>query len=400
VANQVAISIKAIWADPVFLLSAVLLLPIILTSCFRHLAFRAHEDVRKEAWAAYRKSARLIVLLTVVCWWVTWCWRGRSELISIVGEKFPGTFETSFSQSQLFWVPITAGMWIFLFQCYTADKTILRLKWTVTDTLRHAWWTVVKFVIPLLMVAAGFDSFLDGRIRGFVWLVAAGVVAKIGTGFLRRAEGMKFNVLKSGETRNRALSISSRMGVTLNRIYVVPAGKGHLTNAYGMSNAIALTDNLGKYLTKPQIDYVIAHELAHVKLKHGRKQLRLWVTVFSTTGLFLFFFRQHTFPLQSLFRCIAMLGPLMILYYCSRRFEYAADQEAVAFSDDPETAIQALANLHRFRELPEAHDHFTELFTTHPTFSKRVRAIANDHMPSEHLVDILRKSGVYLSSRE
>ena len=173
----------AISADPVFLLGAILLLPIILTSCFRHLAFRAHEEARKEAWAAYRKSARLKVLVTVACWWVTWCWRGRSELISIVGEKFPGTFETHFAQSQLFWVPVTAGMWIFLFQCYTVDKAILRLKWTVTDTLGHAWWTVVKFVIPLLMVAAGFDSILDGRIRGFVWLVAAGIVAKIGTVF-------------------------------------------------------------------------------------------------------------------------------------------------------------------------------------------------------------------------
>jgi Zn-dependent protease with chaperone function len=71
-------------------------------------------------------------------------------------------------------------------------------------------------------------------------------------------------------------------------VHVVPAGKGHLTNAYGISNAIALTDSLGKYLTKPQIDYVIAHELAHVKLNHGRKQLRLWVTVFSIVALFLF----------------------------------------------------------------------------------------------------------------
>jgi Zn-dependent protease with chaperone function len=400
VANQVAIFIAALGADPGLLLGALLLLPIILTSCFRHLAFRAHGEARKEAWAVYRKSTRLIVLITVTCWWVTWCWGGGSELISIVGDKFPGTFETPFSKSQLFWLPITVGMCVFFFQCYTVDKIILRLKWTVTDTLRHSWWTVVKFVIPLLMVAAGFDSILDGRIRGFVWLGAAGVIAKIGTGFLRRAEGLKFNALKSGETRNRALSISTRMGVTLNRIYVVPAGKGHLTNAYGMSNAIALTDNLGRYLTKPQIDYVIAHELAHVKLKHGRKQLRLWIAVFSTTAVFLLVLRQHAFPLQPFFRFVAMLGPLMILYYCSRLFEYAADNEAVAFSDDRETAILALANLHKFRELPEAHDPLTELFTTHPTFSKRVRAIARDHMPSDRLGDILRKSGVYVSSSE
>ena len=103
----------------------------------------------------------------------------------------------------------------------------------------------MSLVIPLLLVGAGFDIILDRKIRGIAWLLAAGVVSIVGTGFLRRAQGMKFNKLKSGELRTRALSMASRMGVTLDRVYVVPAGKGHLTNAYRMSNAIALTDNLG-----------------------------------------------------------------------------------------------------------------------------------------------------------
>jgi Zn-dependent protease with chaperone function len=188
------------------------------------------------------------------------------------------------------------------------------------------------------------------------------------------------------------------MGVTLGRVYVVPAGKGHLTNAYGMSNAIALTDNLRKYLTKVQIDYVIAHELAHVKLKHGRKQLQLWITVFSTMVLFLFLLRQQAMPFRPLLQFAAMVGPLIVLYYCSRRFEYSADREAVDFSDDPETAIRALANLHKFRELPEAHDRFTELFMTHPTFAQRVQAIANGHMRADLVADILEDSGVAASS--
>ena len=57
------------------------------------------------------------------------------------------------------------------------------------------------------------------------------------------------------------LAAPAHMGVTIRRVYIVPAGKGLLTNAYGLSNAIALTDSLGQYLTKTQIDYVMAHEL-------------------------------------------------------------------------------------------------------------------------------------------
>ena len=39
-----------------------------------------------------------------------------------------------------------------------------------------------------------------------------------------------------------------------------------------------MTDNYGKFLTSAQLDFVIGHELGHVKKKHGRKKL-LTVTV-------------------------------------------------------------------------------------------------------------------------
>ena len=61
------------------------------------------------------------------------------------------------------------------------------------------------------------------------------------------------NTLKSGEFRNRALLLAKEMAITLQRVFIVPSGKGHLTNAFGMSSAIGLTDNLGKYLTKEQV---------------------------------------------------------------------------------------------------------------------------------------------------
>jgi Zn-dependent protease with chaperone function len=187
------------------------------------------------------------------------------------------------------------------------------------------------------------------------------------------------------------------MGVTLDSVYVVPAGKGHLTNAYGMSNAIALTDNLGKYLTKTQLEFVMAHELAHVKLKHVRKYYLLAYSVFSITALLLFSFPQRTLALRPLLQFVAMIGPLVALYYCSRRFEYSADGEAVDFTGDPETAIWALANLRQSTELPAAYGRLTELFATHPTLAHRAHAIANDgRIPADRLTDILKEAGIPL----
>ena len=146
------------------------------------------------------------------------------------------------------------------------------------------------------------------------------------------------------------MSLARRMGVSISRVYVVPAGKGHLTNAYGMSNAIALTDNLGKHLTKSQIEYVIAHELAHVKLRHGRQHLFLVLATYSVMALLLFVFRKpiaHVWPPVQL---LVVVGPLLLFYYVSRCSEFAADREAVAFTNDPETAIRGLLALQQSRK--------------------------------------------------
>lgn len=82
--------------------------------------------------------------------------------------------------------------------CFQVDKTLLKLKWTTADLLRQAWWRLVSFVIPLLMVATGFELVLEKRLGGIAWLLVAGLVSKIGTGFLRRAEGLKFQYTEIG----------------------------------------------------------------------------------------------------------------------------------------------------------------------------------------------------------
>jgi Zn-dependent protease with chaperone function len=374
---------------------AVLLLPIAVTLWFRWASLRADEPEQRLIWAGYRKFGRFILVATVAVWWVIWDLAGRSTLVSIFVRTWPRAPEISSVASWRFWLPPIVSLGIFLFLCSEVDKTVLRLKWTAADSLRQAWWKLVSFVIPLLMVAAGFGFILDKKLGGIAWLLVAGVASKIGTGFLIRAEGMKFNTLKSGEYRNRALRVARGMGVTLRRVFVVPAGKGHLTNAYGMSNAIAVTDNLGQYLNDGQIEFVIAHEVAHVRLKHVRIHLLLVVTIFSITALSLFFFPLQTKHFRPLFQLVAIFGPLIALYYCSRRFEYSADREAIEFTDAPEIAVRALAKLHQVRELPAASDAFTELFMTHPTFAHRVGAIVNDgQIPADRLPHILEAAGM------
>ncbi len=356
---------------------AILLLPIVLTLCFRWTALKVDKAEQKNVWGAYRSFSRFIIIGTIVSW----------SAISRLGSGPP---EFSFAGRLPFWTLPIMSFAVLLILCTSFDRVAYGLKWKTTDTLRQVWWKLVDFVFPLLMVATGFSNLLDKKISGVAWLFTAGLVSRIGSVFLRQAQGMKLNALKTGELRNRAFSVANGMGVTLSRVYSVPAGKGHLTNGYGMSTAIGLTDNLGKYLTKGQKDYVIAHEVAHVKLKHVRKHLLLGVAIFATSSLFLFYLPRAA---SSFFSpdLVAMIVALVVYYYFSRRFEYSADREAVAFTGDPEAAIHALANLRQIRELTAASDKFTEILMTHPTFEHRVRAIANrENIAAESLTRILQ----------
>jgi Zn-dependent protease with chaperone function len=353
---------------------------------------------RRAVWASYRAFGRFILAGTAAGWWMEWDWRGRSELPPILVRNWPGALGKSSAETLLFWLPPMASLAIFLFSCYAIDRTLLKQRWSLFEMARRTWWRLASFVIPLQMVAAGFTAIFEGKVSGTAWLLSAGVVSRIGTGILRRAEGIKLNRLKSGELRNRAFKMASQMGVTLERVYMVPAGKGHLTNAYGMSNAIGLTDSLGKYLTKAQIDYVIAHELAHVKLRHNRKHLLIVLGIFSTMIVLLFRFAQYALHLQPLAQFAVIFGPLAAIYYFSRQFEYSADRVAVEFTGEPEVAIRGLVNLHKVDAVPLQLAKFSEFFMTHPSLARRVDAIARiGQIPSQHLSTVLndaRVSGV------
>jgi Zn-dependent protease with chaperone function len=318
----------------------LLLLPLALALSFRYATAWCTETLRTKIWFGHRRLHRLILAASVAGWWAMW----------------------NLNKVKSFWIPPIVCLGLFLVFSYSGDRDFLKLRWTFVNILRLAWWRTVSFVVSLLMVATGFEAILNRKLVGVAWIVGAGLVTTVGTGFFRSAEGMKLHRTKTGELRNRAFTMARNMGTVIQRVYIVPAGKGHLTNAFGASNAISLTDNLGKYLTKGQVDYVIAHELAHVKQRHGRKQFGATVTIFSVMGLLLFLLPTVTLRFRPLLDLMVIIVPIVTVLFLSRRFEYAADREALDFTGDPETAIRALAVLYHVSDAPTRCDRFTELF--------------------------------------
>lgn len=351
-----------------------------------------HTDNQRAAiWLRYRRLNRFVMLITVAGWSAIWELAGGSP-------QMPTPICSIFRLPHGFgllalWLPPILGLGLYLLLCFSTDKAVFNLRWSAVDIVRQAWWRTASFVVPLLMVVTAFDDIFDGKARGIVWLAGAGLAAKIGTIFFHQAEGMKLHEARSGETRNRALSIARKMGASIDRVFIVPAGKGHLTNAFAGSGAIGVTDNLGKYFTRAQGEYVIAHEVAHVKHRDSFRTLQFAVISFSILALFTFFVRYFVGAFRPLLDMMVLILPVTAFYYLSRRMEYAADREAVNFTGDPETAIRALAKLYQVSEVPIRCSRFTELFLTHPAFMRRVQAIARvGQLPDERVNDILRNA--------
>ena len=370
---------------------ALLLLPSLVTLWFRHAALRESPEKGTTVWLGYRRLSRFLMAATVAFWWMIWDWKRLADVLPSFVPWLSNSLEPSSVETILFCFPPIISLSGFLIFSYVTDKVALRLRWTFIDLVRLVWYRLVSFVFPLLMVATGSSDVLGGTLSGLAWIAGAGIIALIGMVGLRKAEGMKLHEVKASETRNRALTMARKMGITLRRIYVVPAGRGHLTNAFGGAHVIALTDNLGKFLDKREIDFVIAHELAHTKRRHGRRKMLQTAAIFSMMAIALFLFRRALSPIRPVVDVAVILLPLAMHYFFSRRHEYEADREAVEFSGEPETGIRALAGLYRASEAPTRCSRLTELFMTHPMLERRAEAIGRAGQISDSRVsEILR----------
>lgn len=167
-------------ACPLVTPTALLFLPIALTLWFRHRALRSIESERTAVWSGYRRMNRFILLISVAGWWALWDLNGALGLARTLQCLFPSPRSHADAQGMLFWVlpvgSLGAGQVLF----YSVDRAIGGLHWRRREILRQAWWSVVRYVIPLLMTATGFDSIYKGVFVGIFWIVGAALVAALG----------------------------------------------------------------------------------------------------------------------------------------------------------------------------------------------------------------------------
>ncbi len=335
---------------------------------------RADQSEETSRWIVYRRWIQIILLVTVPAWWAVWDFGSGTRFVSRLTLHL-NWLDPTLTKPFLFWaLPIGAVALVQLI-CYSLDRVFLRRRWTSVDLLRLTFWRTASPTVTILLVATAFNAFYDRRLVGVLWLVVAAIVAMLAKLRLRSAEGMKLQEVKGGELYKRALVLAKITKTPLKRVCIVPAGRGHLTNAYGAADTIAVTDNYGKFLTGSELDFVIGHELAHARAKHGRKELLVVVAIVTGFAFPAFAISLLPVPFRPLLDLLVVFVPILAFYFLSRRFEYAADAAGVELTRDPEAAIRALVNLHRITGAPMHCDKVTELFMAHPSLARRVTAI-------------------------
>jgi len=339
-------------------ITATLFLPV-LSVAARSVFLQPYSERSSDVWLKYCQANHVLRLLVVLLWCAFWEFRPFNNL-----------------PPSPFWVAPIIAVFVAQTSVRIISRRILERRWSSSDIARLAFWSTVSPSIALLMTASGFHSLLDREFVGLLWFPMAGAAAFIGMLRLQSAQGMKPRRVKSGTLLNRTLHLARRVGVRIDRVFIIPAGRGQLTNAFSVRGGVGLTDNFGEYLSGVELDSVIAHELGHAEGRHTLKE-------FTAVMLVVLFFSVLSFGIPSAGQVLragyvlfALLTILLFYYHVSRKFEYECDRKAVEYTNSPEGLIRGLAALYEKTGAPIACARVVELFMTHPSLIHRVEAVA------------------------
>ena len=192
--------------------------------------------------------------------------------------------------------------------------------------------------------------------------------------------------------------VAMTAGLPVPEVYLIPE-EGCNAFAAGVkpkTAVLAMTEGIVKKLTKPQLEGVIAHEMAHI----GNRDVALMIMIVSGIGVLTLIgnilIRTRSRGKGKGAALIPLLG-LVFLFYglllapiirmmLSRRQEYQADATAALITRDPESLAEALEAISGRSEIKAFQGQslassmcflpaITHLFDTHPPIEKRIAAL-------------------------
>jgi Zn-dependent protease with chaperone function len=361
-------------------LALALFAPLLLCSWLGRKALSAETSDKAVVWFSYMRCLQWMLNGALIGWWVALDASKLQMVLEFVMRStrfasiwdFPGTYEI------VSWVPPSIVWVLCLHLSHPVQQKLRGLQWTRRELRLQALYSVLIGLFPFALFLTGLRVMGRGTVRaGLYWFVAAFLLRVFAAKGLLKITGMQPQAITSGTLRDRAFAMAEKLGVKLQQVFLIPSGKGQMANAFARTgNTISFTDFLLQRMSAREVDYVMAHELTHLKLKHPAKLGYAYLGGYFL-GTALIPFLPSFFAEQLIFRYAVIFAGLTVFpYFFSRRFEYAADAGAVALTGDPRAAISALFKLSELNMMPTQWSHWSEKWLTHPSSMRRAGAIA------------------------
>jgi len=345
-------------------------------------------------WFSYMRSLQWILNFSLLGWWIALDYSDAEPILHFfaAGTRFTALAAHPVLDESVGWLP-PAFLWLLCYRISHPIQQKLRgLRWTKGELTLQALYSVLARLIPLALFLTGLRVIGTGGFRSAVlWWIAAFLLRAVAAQALLKITGIEPQALSSGDLRDRAFAMAERVGVKLQQVYLIPSGKGQVANAFARTgNTISFTDYLLQRMSQREVDYVMAHELNH--LKHPAKLAYAYMA-----SIFLAVFSLNFAPPlihdSVVTRYALMLAIVSVFpYFWSRRFEYAADAGAVTTTGDPRAAISALFKLSELNMMPIHWSRWREKWLTHPSSMRRAQAIAKRAgIPFEEIPTIARE---------
>jgi Zn-dependent protease with chaperone function len=385
------------------ILLGFIFVPIFITLAMRHRALVVAKTDNAAAWFGFMRGLNWVVLAAMLTWLSTGL-GARATLQEWIDQQ-----PISSLQSVVIGVAIAIlPSFLIYLSCvslsYKLHAQLRGTRWTRKEFLAQQAATVGAQALPLMLLLSGLSLMHQGPKIAAALMIAALAVFQMLT--LLKLHVMKSfpQPLTTGDLRDRVFALARKLGVSVNQIFIVPAGKGQVANAFAAKNRIVMfTDYLLENLSRREVDGVAAHELAHLRYKHPAKLgVALLAAIFlpqyftwlarTLMGLVMIplaslpdagmrfsmhfwrvFGRFQQWPEKDL---VLLAAGMSCFYLLSRHFENVADATAVRLTGDAEAQITGILKVSRLGLVPIRWGKATETWVTHPSTFNRVHRMA------------------------
>jgi len=380
-------------AQILLVLGGIFLAAPLLTCLLWWAAARTKTDDKTGVWFSYVRFMQWSFIVPFFAWAGAVDSLDPLRWLAVFGPSW-AVFDnetTHWPRQALIWLAPICSWLLCVAISHPVRKALQRTRMSLRESVLQGFLYQASTWIPLaLFLQAIFDLIADDRWAP-LWFIAAVVVRVVAAPALMRVSGMQPQAITQGPLRNRAFALAERMGVKLGNLYYMPTARAPMANAFAhRARMIFLTDYLLEKLSRSEVDAVIGHELGHLKRNHSVKLFTaylvilapmFWIKPYVMQSLHLPEFTQYL---------VLNLPALAGMFAFSRRFEYEADREAAAVTEQPEAMVSALAKLTRLNSMPVRWSHWDELLMTHPSTLRRSRALLKrTGMPSENVMGLL-----------